>query len=299
MPELPDVTVYLEALDREVVGQAPRARALASPFLLRSLRPAARRVHGRTVARRAAHRQAHRARARRRPLPRHAPDDRRAACAGARPGQKPGMGAKIAPGRLRLRRRHALSSPRRARKKRASLHVVRGEAALGALDPGGIEPLEATRRGVPRRAHAREPHAQARAHRSAPLQRHRQRLLRRDPARGEAVADEADAARSPTTRSRGCTRRRARRCAKWIERLREEAGERLPGEGHRVPRRRWPCTAASSSPAPSAARRCSASSTPRTRRNYCARCQTGGKLLADRALSRLLKDDWPKSIDDL
>ena len=73
-------------------------------------------------------------------------------------------------------------------KKRAALHLVRGEDALREHDPGGLEVLEADRERVRGGAAAREPHAQARADRPAPVQRHRQRLLGRDPAPRAAVA---------------------------------------------------------------------------------------------------------------
>ena len=79
-------------------------------------------------------------------------------------------------------------------KRQASLYIVRGEAALAAHDPGGLEVIDRRRRGVRGRAAPGESHHQARADRSASAERHRQRLLGRDPARGEDVADAPDAA---------------------------------------------------------------------------------------------------------
>ena len=145
---------------------------------------------------------------------------------------------------------------------------------------------------------ARESHPEARADRSAPLQRHRQRLLGRDPARGAALADEADAARCPTKRSRGCSTRRAPRSTRGSSGCAHEARRRFRRRSRRFATG-WPCTVATASPVPTAARPCSGSSTPRTRPTTAARCQTGGRLLADRALSRLLKDDWPRTLEDL
>ena len=180
----------------------------------------------RTVTRRSPHRQAHRDRVRRRALPRDPPDDRRAAAL-ARHGRKAGLGSKIVlatfdfpDGNALLHRgghaRSAHRSPSCAARRR-----------WRALDPGGVEPLEAPFEAVPRGAGAREPHAQARAHRSAALQRHRQRLLGRDPARGEALAAEAHALahrRGGAAPARGDAR--DARCA-GPSVLRAEAGERV------------------------------------------------------------------------
>ena len=145
----------------------------------------------------------------------------------------------------------------------------------------------------------REPHAQARAHRSAPLQRHRQRLLRRDPAPRPAVAAGADARSSSDDDDRPAVRGDADD-ADRVDRAPARRGRRrVPREGDRVPRRGWPCTAGTASRARTAARRCSGSATRTTRRTTAPRCQTGGRLLADRAMSRLLREDWPRSIDEV
>ena len=178
MPELPDVTLYIEALEKRILDQ-PLARVrLASPFLLRTVDPPLAVAHGRHVRRL------------------------------RRLGKRIALGLDddlwlvlhlMINGRLhwnqpdaKLAGRHALAAfdfphgtltlTEFGPKKRASLHLVRGEEALAAHDPGGLEVLEIDLADLPPRAHPREPHAQARAHRPAPVQRHRQRLFRRDPA---------------------------------------------------------------------------------------------------------------------
>jgi formamidopyrimidine-DNA glycosylase len=182
-------------------------------------------------------------------------------------------------------------------KKRASLTVVRGEEALRALDPGGVEPLDATFEEF-----------------SAALTRASHTLKRAltDPRLfsgiGNAYSDEIlhAAQLSPLKLTRSLTQEEARRLhkavrvtlASWTDILRAEAGERFPEkvtafrEGMAVHGRyKKPCPVCGSpvQRIAYAENEC----------NYCARCQTGGKLLADRSLSRLLKDDWPKSIDDV
>ena len=181
-------------------------------------------------------------------------------------------------------------------KRRASLHALRGIEALKALDPGG----STSSRGfgsVPPRAERRESHAQARAYRSPHHRRHRQRLLRRDPARRTAFADRANAAPDHAEWERLFEATRAT-LQTWIDRLRADAGDRFP-EGVTAFRQGMAVHGRFGEPCP----RCGAP-VQRIRyadneTNYCARCQTEGKLLADRGLSRLLKGDWPKTLDEL
>ena len=97
-----------------------------------------------------------------------------------------------------------------------------------------------------------------------------------------------------TTRSRACSTPPAARSREWTDRLRARGRRRLPGEGHRLPRRRWRCTAGIGKPCPVCGAPVQRISTPRTRRTTAPRCQTGGRLLADRALSRLLKGLAPQ-----
>ena len=121
-------------------------------------------------------------------------------------------------------------------KRRAALHLVRGEAALAALDRGGLEPLGATRDGVRGGAPAREPHAEAGAHRSRALLRDRERLLRRDPAPRAALAGEAHVARSTRTRSARLHAATQEVLARVGGAAPARGGGRVPGGGDRVPR---------------------------------------------------------------
>jgi formamidopyrimidine-DNA glycosylase len=182
-------------------------------------------------------------------------------------------------------------------KRRAALHLVRGEAALAAHDPGGVEPLEADLASF-RAALTRESHTLKRTLTDP-------RLFS---GIGNAYSDEIlhRARLSPTrlTRQLGdadiaalwrATRDTLR---EWVEQLRREAGDGFPGNvtafrpGMAVHGRyRQPC------PACGAPVQRIVHADNET--NYCPRCQTGGHLLADRSLSRLLKEDWPRTIEEL
>ena len=182
-------------------------------------------------------------------------------------------------------------------KKRASLQLVKGEADLRGLDPGGLEPLDATVDQF-REALTRESHTLKRSLTDPHL----------FSGIGNAYSDEIlHAARlSPMKLTRSLTEPEVLRLhdatratlLRWINRLREQTADGFPEkvtafhEEMAVHGRfRKPCPACGS-PVQRivyAENEC----------NYCASCQTGGRLLADRSLSRLLKDDWPRSIDDL
>jgi formamidopyrimidine-DNA glycosylase len=182
-------------------------------------------------------------------------------------------------------------------RKRASLMLVRGEEALRGLDPGGIEPLAASFEEF-RAALARENHTLKRSLTDPHL----------FSGIGNAYSDEIlhAAKLSPLRQTRQLDEEEMRRLhkavretlASWTDILRAEAGDRFPEkvtafrDGMAVHGRyKQPCPVCDS-PVQRivyAENEC----------NYCATCQTGGKLLADRSLSRLLKDDWPKTIDDL
>jgi formamidopyrimidine-DNA glycosylase len=182
-------------------------------------------------------------------------------------------------------------------KKRASMQVVRGPTALRALDPGGLDPIHATLDDF-QRALVRENHTLKRALTDP-------RLFS---GIGNAYSDEIlHAARlSPLKQTRSLTPEDHRRLhdatrltlIAWIDRLRQQTGDGFPEkvtafhEEMAVHGRfKQPCRVCGM-PVQRivyAENEC----------NYCARCQTEGRLLADRSLSRLLKDDWPRSIDDL
>jgi formamidopyrimidine-DNA glycosylase len=293
VPELPDIVVYIEALEKRILGQPLEHVRLASPFLLRSVDPPLSRVEGKTV------RQFRRI------------------------GKRIAIGLDddlwlvlhlMIAGRLHWRPRGAkVSRPRglaafdfpngslvlteAGSKKRASLHVVSGEAGLRVLDPGGLEVLEADLEEF-----------------TAVLTSSNHTLKRAltDPRSfsgiGNAYSDEIlfEARLSPVTLTQRLKTDEIgrlfdairRSLTEWVERLRSESGDEFPEkvtafrEGMAVHGRyQQPCP------------RCGAK-IQRIRyadneTNYCAICQTGGKLLADRSLSRLLRQDWPKTLDEL
>ena len=293
MPELPDVVVYVEALARHVVGRRVERVRLLSPFVLRSVDPPLDAIAGQRVreVRRIGKRIvlsfdgdlflvfhlmiAGRLRWR-------------------KPGDKPGIGARLILASLEFSEGTILFTEASS-KKRASLQLVRGEAGLAALDPGGLEPLAASFEQF-REALTRETHTLKRALTDPHL----------FSGVGNAYSDEIlHAARlSPLKLTRSLTGPELQRLYDatrstlllWIDRLRIEAGEGFPEKvtAFRTAmavhgRFKLPCPACGSpvQRIVHAENEC----------NYCARCQTGGRLLADRSLSRLLKADWPKTID--
>ena len=295
MPELPDVVVYLEALTREIVGRRLERIKLSSPFVLRSVDPPIESLHGQTVrgVRRIGKR-----------IVLEFADDVflviHLMIAGRlrwrAPGQRPGMGPKMLLASFEFAH-GTLFFTEASSQKRASMQLVRGEQALRALDPGGIEPLEATREEF-YEALTRESHTLKRALTDPHL----------FSGIGNAYSDEIlHAARlSPMKLSRSLTDEEFLRLYEatrttllaWVDRLRKDVSGGFP-EKVTAFRDEMAVHGRFKQPCPVcglpvqrivyAANEC----------NYCARCQTGGKLLADRSLSRLLKDDWPKSIDEL
>jgi formamidopyrimidine-DNA glycosylase len=293
LPELPDVELYLHALAPRVVGEQLRKVRLASPFLVRSFDPPISSAEGRVVreVRRIGKRIV------------FALDGDlflvlHLMIAGRLRWRPPG--AKI-PGRLGQAAfdfaEGTLLLTEAGTKKRASLHLVRGAEGLAAHDRGGLEPLEADRSAF-----------------AAALASERHTLKRSltDPrifsGIGNAYSDEIlhRARMSPFKLSDRLDDEEIDRLfdatrtvlAEWRDQLRDETGDNWPEkvtafrEGMAVHGRfKQPCPVCDS---------------PVQRivyaeneANYCAGCQTGGRLLADRALSRLLKDDWPKTLEEL
>ena len=293
MPELPDVDVYVAALEARIAGSVLERVRLNSSFLLRTVAPPLTDAAGRRVTsvRRLGKR-----------VVIALEDDLFLAIHLMIAGRLhwKSKGVKLA-GKIQLAAfdflTGTLTLTEAGTKKRASLHVVRGEADLAALSRGGIEPLDATLDGF-RAALTRE-----------------NRTLKRaltDPSIfsgiGNAYSDEIlHAARlSPTQLTRNLDDGEIARLhvatqstlTSWRNRLAEEAGEEFPEKvtafrpGMAVHGRfRAPCPA------------CGAPVQrivyAENEANYCARCQTGGKLLADRALSKLLGKDWPRTIEEL
>ncbi len=295
MPELPDVRVYQEALERHVMGQRLDEVKVVTPFLLRSVDPPLSAAAGQTVRgiRRIGKRLvfefdggifmvlhlmiAGRLRWR-------------------RIGARLGMGGKIVVATFQFPH-GTLHFTEAGTRKRASLTMVRGEAALRALDPGGIEPLEASFEAFSE-ALARESHTLKRSLTDPHL----------FSGIGNAYSDEIlHAARlSPLKLTRSLTdEERARlykatrlTLASWTDILRAETGLGFPEEVTAF-RKDMAVHGKYGQPCPVCESPVQRIVYAENECNYCARCQTGGKLLADRSLSRLLKDDWPKTIDGL
>lgn len=293
MPELPDVTVYVERLAALTVGQVLRRARIASPFLLRSVAPPVTDAVGRAVV--GVGRLGKR-------ITIHLEGDLHLVIhlmiAGRLRWKSPGAAI---PGRIGLAAFDfdpgTLVFTEASKQKRASLHVVAGRAGLAEHDRGGLDLLTASTAQV-----------------SAALRAENHTIKRAltDPTIidgvGNAYSDEIlwAAQLSPFRQTRtledselAALHRAARATLiTWIERLRAEVGAGFPDEVTAFRpemavhgKYRQPCP------------RCGA---PVQRivyaaneANYCAPCQTGGKLLADRGLSRLLKADWPKTLEAL
>jgi len=293
VPELPDVDLYVHALRPRIVGQAIRRVRLAAPFLLRSVEPPLSAVEGRAVEEVSR-------------LGKRIVIDAGAELylvihlmiAGRFRWRPPGTKVPGKVGLLALEFDHGtLILTEAGSKRRASLHVVQGRAALTQHDPGGIEVLEARL----------EEFAQA-------LRRENHTLKRAltDPhvfsGIGNAYSDEIlHAARlSPFKQTQSIGDDEVARLFEavrttlvgWSTRLREETGAGFPEkvtafrEGMAVHGRyRHPCPVCGS-PVQRVVYAANEA-------NYCATCQTGGRLLADRSLSRLLRDDWPRTLEEL
>ena len=293
MPELPDIVIYIEALEPRIVNQPLQKIRIVSPFLLRSIDPPVGAAEGKKVLRLSRmgkrivfvlegelYLVLHLMIAGRLHWKR----------AGANVPRKFGLGAFDFPAGTLLVSEYGP-------KKRASLYLAAGAAALDDLDPGGLEVLEADLAQF-REALRSENHTLKRA--------------LTDPGLfsgiGNAYSDEIlhRARLSPVKLTRRLsdgeieTLYRATRetLNEWVERLRKEAGGKFPEH----------VTAFREAMAVHGKHRkpCPVCGTPVQRivyaeneTNYCARCQTGGKLLADRALSRLLKEDWPRALEEL
>jgi formamidopyrimidine-DNA glycosylase len=292
MPELPDVEIYLEALRGRIVDAALQQVRIASPFLLRSVDPMLDCVEGRTVV--ALHRLGKRivieladelflilhlmiaGRLHWKPL-------------GAKLGGKNTLAAfDFSTGTLLLTE----ASP----KKRASLHLTRGRESLAAHNPGGLEVLSAD---LPtfREALKRENHTLKRAL-TNPYQ---------FSGIGNAYSDEIlhRAGLSPLAQSQKLKEDQIERLHQavhvvfneWIERLRQQTGENFP-EKVTAFRPEMAVHGRFGLPCPVCGAKVERIVYAENECNYCPRCQTNGKRLADRALSRLLKDDWPRLIDE-
>jgi formamidopyrimidine-DNA glycosylase len=293
MPELPDITVYIEALEERIRGHILDRAEARGPFLLRTVDPPLSSAVGQRVARL------------------------------RRIGKRIAIGFEndvwlalhlMIAGRLHWSPRYKIPDGRRTlaafgfdsgcltlteagSQKRASLHVMKGEAALDTLDPGGIDVLTAP---LPEftRALIRTNHTLKRALTDPHL----------FSGIGNAYSDEIlhRAGLSPITWTTRLNveeierlhRAIAETLGEWISRLRAEAAGKFP-EGVTAFRKEMAVHGRYGQPCPRCGTKVQRIRYASNETNYCPRCQTGGKLLADRALSRLLREDWPRTLEEL
>jgi formamidopyrimidine-DNA glycosylase len=293
MPELPDITVYIERLRPRIQDQVLEKAEIVGPFLLRTFDPPLRQLEGRSV------------------------NDllrlgkRIVWCfdeelylvmhlmIAGRLHWKP-RGAKL-PGKIGLAAFRfptgTLTLTEAGSKKRASLHVLRGKQALAQQDPGGLDVLGSDLDAF-----------------SAALTRENHTLKRAltDPRLfsgiGNAYSDEIlhAAQISPLALTHRLSREEIARLHEttrttlvhWTDRLRVEAGDGFP-EKVTAFRAGMAVHGRFGQPCPACGATVQRIIYADNETNYCPRCQTGAKILADRSLSRLLKDDWPRTLEEL
>jgi formamidopyrimidine-DNA glycosylase len=293
VPELPDIVVYIEALEKRIQGSVLERVRVASPFLLRTAVPPLSKVEGKKVVelRRLGKR----------------------ICFGLEGDLWLVLHLMIA-GRLHWYDERAKAAKGRSlavfqfstgsltlteagTQKRASLHVVEGEAGLKNLDPGGLEVFDASE----------EEFAQAIRAKNHTLKR-----ALTDPhilsGIGNAYSDEIlfEARLSPFTLTQKLSDAEVAKLfaaikktlTDWVERLRAEAVKGFP-EKVTAFRPDMATHGKYREPCPRCGSKIQRIRYGANETNYCPTCQTGGRLLADRALSRLLKDDWPRTPEEL
>jgi len=296
VPELPDILLYLHALRPRLVGHRVDAVRLASPFLLRSVRPPLSALEGRRVV--DLHRLGKRIVVEAEGelfLVFHLMIAARFRWHG-HPDPRPKIPGKI--GLLAIDFDHGtLIMTEAGTQRRASLYVVEGRASLAEHDPGGLDVLSASRQQF-----------------VAALQEESHTLKRAltDPhlfsGIGNAYSDEIlHAARlSPFKLSRSLSDEEYARLFEatqttlrgWIARLQDEAGEAFP-EKVTAFRPGMAVHGRYGQPCPECGSPVQRVVYAQNEANYCATCQTEGRLLADRSLSRLLREDWPRTLDEL
>jgi len=294
MPELPDISLYIERLSQKLIGQPLEGVRVASPFLLRTAVPPLSSAVGRTVR------------------------------GFERIGKRIvfDMGEELflvlhlmIAGRLRWRERGtalhkklglmafdfphgSLMLTEASSKKRAALHVIAGREALAAVDPGGIDVLSSTLEEF-----------------SAALTRENHTIKRSltDPrvlsGIGNAYSDEIlhHAQMSPVRLTQKMAPEELARLhvsckhvlTLWIDKLRAELGPEAFPETVTAFHEGMAVHGRYGKPCPVCGAKVQRIAYADNETNYCARCQTDGKLLADRSLSRLLHDDWPRTLEEL
>ncbi len=287
MPELPDVAIYLESLERRILGARLLRIRLLNPFLLRTAVPPLASAEGKKVLglRRLGKR-----------------------IVLALEGELFLVIHLMIAGRFQWNSKRKglavfefdtgnLTLTEAGTKRRASLHAVQGEAALAALDPGGIDVFSSSLEAFSERLKS---------------ENHTVKRSLTDPhlfsGIGNAYSDEIlhRAKMSPfamTSQLFDADVRRLHEAVKetlnlWTERLRRQAGEGFP-EKVTAFREEMAVHGRFGKPCPACGSPVQRIVYAENETNYCARCQTGGKILADRALSRLLKASWPRNLDEL
>jgi formamidopyrimidine-DNA glycosylase len=293
MPELPDIAAYINALEQRVRGRVLKSTEVRGPFLLRTAQPPIEALHGRTVA-----------------------ELRRV-------GKRIAIGFDndlwlvfhlMIAGRLHWKQRHVTPDGRRTlaafefdsgtltlteagTRKRASLHVVAGEAGLNNMDPGGIDVLASSLEEF-----------------SAALKSENHTLKRSltDPRLlsgiGNAYSDEIlfHAQLSPVALTQRLTDEQIGRLfaatrqtlTQWMDNLRAKSGDKFP-EHVTAFREEMYVHGRYGKPCKVCGNKVQRIRYASNETNYCPHCQTGGKLLADRSLSRLLREDWPRTPEEL
>lgn len=319
MPELPDITIYLEALEKRVIHTRLQRVQLASPFLLRTAAPPISALEGKETVelRRLGKR----------------------ICLGFEDGLWMVLHLMIA-GRLHWKETAAkvgavarplgkaqlprfpkntlaifhfengrLSLTEAGTQRRASLHIVQGEEGLRALDPGGVELFSQTPGGKRGRIRFIDLSNFTQILQS---ENHTLKRALTDPRLfsgvGNAYSDEIlwNARLSPVKLTQKLTEEEISRLhaatrdtlTEWVDRLREETGEGFP-EKVTAFRKDMATHGRYREPCPRCGAKIQRIRYAANETNYCPNCQTGGKLLADRALSRLLREDWPKRAEEL
>lgn len=297
MPELPDITVYIEALEKRILGRRLERARNVSPFLLRTAKPPLDSTFGRNVVelRRLGKR----------------------ICIGLEgeiwlvlhlmiAGRLHWLEAEAKKGKTVSRSGNfaafdfsngSLMWSEAGSQKRASLHVMSGEEGLRELDPGGLEVL----------------HADAGEFAKALLfENHTLKRALTDPTLfsgiGNAYSDEIlwEARLSPMTLTQKLPAEEIQRLyeairkslTEWVERLRRETGDKFP-EGVTAFRPEMAVHGKYKQHCPRCGTAIQRIKYASNETNYCPTCQTGGKLLADRAFSRLLREDWPRTLEEL
>jgi formamidopyrimidine-DNA glycosylase len=287
LPELPDLTVYQEQLAARIAKRRLLRVRLLNPFLLRTALPPLAGVEGKKVEKieRVGKR-----------------------IVIALEGELYLVLHLMVAGRLRWQAKSARSSTlavfefengalaltEAGTKRRASLHLLQGKAALDAIDPGGLEVLDSTLEDFASRL-AAENHTLKRALTDPRLfagigNAYSDEILHR--ARLSPVAMTQTLGEEQVARLHGATKEVL---VEWTQRLRSQAGDAFP-EKVTAFREEMAVHGRYGKPCPACGSPVQRIVYAENETNYCARCQTGGKILADRALSRLLKKSWPRSL---